>query len=61
MKKYYKIGDISELLDIPATTIRFYEEKGIIKPKRDTDDGYLYYDVWSVNYLMDILYYRARS
>ena len=59
MEARYKIGDISSLLGIPAQTLRFYEEKGIIKPYRDEHDGYRYFDAWDVNYLMDTLYLRS--
>lgn len=34
-KKYYKIGEVSEILNIPITTLRFWErEFTVIKPRR---------------------------
>ncbi len=35
-KKYYKISEVAELLNIPASTLRFWEKNfTIIKPKRN--------------------------
>jgi DNA-binding transcriptional MerR regulator len=35
-KKYYKISDASELLGVPATTLRFWEKEfGNLRPKRN--------------------------
>lgn len=35
-KKYYKIREVSEILGIPASTLRFWENKfTIIRPKRN--------------------------
>lgn len=41
-KSYYKISEVAEILDIPASTLRFWEKKfTIIKPFRDK--GHRYY------------------
>ena len=38
-KKYYKIGEVAEILDIPASTLRFWEKEfTIIKPKRNASN-----------------------
>lgn len=38
-KKYYKIGDVSELLDLPQSTLRFWEhEFSELRPRR-SDKG----------------------
>ena len=35
-KKYYKIREVAEILNIPASTLRFWEGQfTIIKPKRN--------------------------
>ena len=34
-KKYYRIGDVAELLDIPQSTLRFWEKEfSELRPKR---------------------------
>lgn len=59
MDAKYRIGNISQLLNIPAQTLRFYEEKGIIHASRSDENGYRFYDIWDVNYIMDIMFYRS--
>lgn len=40
-KSYYKISEVAEILDIPASTLRFWEKKfTIIKPFRDNGQRY---------------------
>ncbi|MCR4600700.1 MAG: MerR family transcriptional regulator [Clostridia bacterium] len=58
MKKY-KIGDISKILNMPAQTIRFYEDHGIVRPEKDSESGYRYYVSWDLNNLMDCMYLRS--
>lgn len=42
-KKFYKIGQVAEILRIPASTLRFWEKKfTIIKPRRN-DGGTRFY------------------
>ncbi len=42
-KKYYKIGEVSEILNIPITTLRYWEKEfTIIKPKRTQGGNRLY-------------------
>lgn len=40
--KTYTISQIADQLDISTRTIRFYEEKGLIKPKRTTGNQRVY-------------------
>ena len=40
MYKDYNIGTIAKLLGISSETLRYYESKNVIKPKRDPDTGY---------------------
>jgi len=42
-KMYYRIGDVAEILGIPASTLRFWEKEfTIIKPKRTAKNIRLY-------------------
>lgn len=42
-KKFYKIGDVAEILDIPTSTLRFWEKEfTIIKPKRNAKNIRVY-------------------
>lgn len=50
--KHYSIGDISRILSMPAPTIRFYDQEGIVTPKRNRENQYREYTVVDGNYLL---------
>ncbi len=42
--KMYTIGELSSLTDIPATTLRYYDQEGLLQPEiRNAANGYRYY------------------
>lgn len=42
-KKFYKIGDVAEILNVPTSTLRFWEKEfTVIKPKRNTKNIRVY-------------------
>ena len=42
-KKFYKIGDVAEILNIPTSTLRFWEKEfTVIKPKRNSKNIRVY-------------------
>ena len=53
----YHIKEVSEKLKIPANAIRFYEKKGLLKPKRGKS-GYREYSLEDMNRLEQIQLYR---
>ena len=56
MKDYYKIGEISRLYGIGTDSLRYYEELGILKPRRD-QNGYRLYslkDIYKLNVIRDL-------
>lgn len=54
----YKIGDVARLIGITPEAIRYYESRNIIKPTREEDTGYRYYDVWDIHMLIRARHYR---
>jgi len=54
----YKIGDVSKLLGITPEAIRYYEDQGIITPKKSETTGYRYYNVWDIHILIHARSYR---
>lgn len=58
MDKFYSIKEVSELLKISTNKIRFYEKKGLIKPKRDDANDYRYFGEDDLIKLQTILMYR---
>lgn len=43
MKGLLKIGELSDVSGVSIDTIRFYEEKGLIKPYNRNEKGYRFY------------------
>lgn len=43
MKKYFSIGETSEILKIPTSKLRYYDKKGLISPNVRKENGYRYY------------------
>lgn len=55
-KKYYKIKEVSELLDLPASTLRFWESQfTILKPRRN-EGGTRFYTPSDIETLRMIKY-----
>jgi len=55
----YKIGDIARILGVSPDLLRYYEKKGIVKPIKDPNNDYRYYEPWDVNFLMDCIWYKS--
>lgn len=55
----YKIGEVAQMFGLPNDTLRYYESRGIITPRRDEESGYRYYDAWDMNFLLDSIWYRS--
>lgn len=58
MKKKILIHEVAKLLDLDASTIRFWEKKGLLHLKRDKENGYRYFDNQSLIEVMDIIFFR---
>lgn len=58
MKNYnFNIDYVSKLLDIPKSTLRFWEDKNLIQIKRD-DNGYRVYSTRDIINIADIISYK---
>ena len=56
MKEIYKIGELSSLSGLGPDSLRYYEELGILTPKR-SPKGYRLYsiqEIWKLNVLMEL-------
>ena len=54
----YPIGDLAEYAGISKRTLRYYDEIGLLKPKKTSHSGYRWYGPEEVNRLQQILFYR---
>ena len=51
-----KIGEVSEVLGISISNIRFYEKKGLVGPARDKESKYRNYMICPWFYLYFLQY-----
>lgn len=58
MREEFTIGEIAKSLNISTHQIRYYEEKGVINPKKDEENGYRLYGLNEVYKLAHILLLR---
>lgn len=59
MKQPLSIGDISNLLGVPKSTLRFWEGEGIIDLPRNDSNNYREYSLHTLVSLSDMVYYRS--
>ena len=57
MKSYYTIGEISKMFDVPSSSIRFWDDEGCIKLKRE-ENGYRCFDLRAMIDLCRLMLYR---
>ncbi|MSA70171.1 MerR family transcriptional regulator [Holdemania massiliensis] len=55
----YKIGELSKLLKIPETTIRYYDKMGIIDSQKNEENGYRLFNDVDMHNLMHYKMYRS--
>lgn len=56
MKQFYKIGEISRLYQIGPDSLRYYEELGLLEPRRGENNYRMYGldDLWRLNVIRDL-------
>lgn len=54
----HPIGDLARYAGISKRTLRYYDEIGLLRPKKASKAGYRLYDEEEVNRLQQILFYR---
>lgn len=55
----YSIGELARLAGVSTRTLRWYGEKGLLKPCRTDRVGVRYYSAAEVDRLQQIMFYRA--
>jgi len=56
-EKKYSVGQLSKLSDVSVRTLHFYDEKNLLKAKRDSN-GYRFYSTYDFALLQQIIIYR---
>lgn len=59
MRNDFSIGEISELLGIPKSTLRYWESEGLIEKQRDDSNNYRKYSSSSLFTISDLAHFRC--
>lgn len=59
MRNYLSIGEISDLLGIPKSTLRYWESQGLIEKQRDDTNNYRQYSSSSLFTISDLAHFRC--
>ncbi|MGE7917187.1 MerR family transcriptional regulator [Lysinibacillus xylanilyticus] len=54
----YTIGQVAKFLGVSRDTLKFYEEKELVKPKQDMENGYRKYDHFDIYDITTVNFYR---
>lgn len=57
MSREYTIGEVADLLQVSRDTLRFYEKKKLVSPKKGKN-GYRYYSEEDIRMLLDLVFLR---
>lgn len=58
MAFHFQIGEISRFFDIPASTLRYWEDMGVLNPLKDCENHYREYTVEDLMTISDIIFYK---
>lgn len=59
MKHTFPIGQIANYFDIAPSTLRYWEEVGVVTPQKNSKNGYREYSVSDLMIISDVLFYQS--
>lgn len=59
MKDKYLIGEVCKLFNTTRDTLVHYDKIGLLRPRKDKNNGYRYYKIEDLNCLTDIIFYKS--
>lgn len=54
----YTIGEVSKFLGVTRDALKFYEEKGLVNPKKDENNGYRIYSIVDICNILTVNFYK---
>ncbi|MBJ8007907.1 MerR family DNA-binding transcriptional regulator [Bacillus cereus] len=54
----YTIGQVAKFLSVSRDTLKFYEEKDLVKPKQNIENGYRKYNHFNIYDITTVNFYR---
>ena len=58
MDQQFHIGQIARFFDLPASTLRYWDEVGILTPHKNHTNSYREYTVSDLMTISDIIFYK---
>lgn len=55
----FQIGEISRFFHLPASTLRYWEDQGVLTPQKNKDNQYRTYTVSDLMTISDIIFYKS--
>lgn len=59
MKGNFQIGEIAQFFHLPASTLRYWEDRGVITPQKNENNQYRTYTVSDLMTISDIIFYKS--
>lgn len=58
MAFHFQIGEISRFFDVPASTLRYWEDMGVLSPFKDRENHYREYTIEDLMTISDVIFYK---
>lgn len=54
----FQIGEIAHFFDIPVSTLRYWEDKGVLHPEKGRENRYREYTIEDLMTISDVVFYK---
>lgn len=54
----FQIGEISRFFGVPASTLRYWEDMGVLNPRKDSENHYREYTIEDLMTISDVIFYK---
>lgn len=54
----FQIGEIARFFDVPTSTLRYWEDKGVLHPKKGIENHYREYTIEDLMTISDVIFYK---
>lgn len=58
MAFHFQIGEISDFFGVPASTLRYWEDMGVLKPHKNSGNHYREYTIEDLMTISDVIFYK---